>query len=951
MAELTPTGFRTAAYLEAKARLDKRQGKTRNNVECNPPNKRCGNRCIPPNWDCRIKGEGSDAHLKAVKTDPLGGIASIERGTKRIVRGISRGSFSDVEGGKKSIIRGAVKIAPGNIEQKKQLKTTLENRTRAIGIGLAVVTGGLSVHAILMKGNTFGYRDGLGRDINNAVRSGVNNVLDAVPILGSQRRAVRSQASTDVTSAAIRLGRTQTAGPVALSEQLDIPTSNALGQVRGTTIAQRNIESAGKLTRTINEVNTNARERNSNIYSWNEAHRQAFWNVKTKEQDISNKEINIFAKPAAEDFLRSQYAIPPSADTSSALKNALQEQIRLERDNYVSLARQQGFRIQRRDNRDIIHPDDNARFVRNLVRSTAGTGVMSREARNSIEDHVQSVLNQAPSTYTNKLYRETVLGFDTFYNKVGSTSRSVAGVASGTTEVDPRRTFNFDPQRIPTIPRRERDILEAADEMRSRYMLNQMRGNGNSALSISGTGHSELTRIAYFATRVNGTNNSSYSVTDRVAKAAASELAGRPVTSTTEAFTLLRTQYGFTGATEVRPASGATPNAPRGRETRGQRSQRGLTELARSIMARPGNENMSLATALRQARSEQRSDSPEHDLPPRVRAFLEHRADLKEAPRLGKPCGESHIPKTHECRKGQGPAASPRERSNSSSGRTVVLGVLGAAAGVAALMVATDAARYFRNKQLPATGNYRQILKTQLKKDGLTLKDRDIALGNYYDNVSKDWKLGEVVYYKNEKERKGHFGVYLGKRDGKHQFAAAGNQAAIGEKDPMRANGIISITEYGSNAKYDGAAVIWAKAPASVQPPRKYSDTEIVRRASLMLGKPYKLEMLENNCESWASMIVSGVPHSTQVRRFSAVTQGILKARDRMTTTSSGQGYSSTQMATWLAVNHRRFVADSAEYSVTDLKAPADVVKPNMNELEAMSTIKNYLMVLVASPT
>jgi len=653
MAELTPSGFRTAAYLEAKARLDKRQGKTRNKVVCNPPNKQCGNRCIPPNWDCRFKGEGSDPQLKAVKTDPLGGIASIERGTKRIVRGISRGSFADVEGGKKSIIRGAVKIAPGNIEQKKQLKTTLENRTRAIGIGLAVITGGLSVHAILMKGNTFGYRDGLGRDINNAVRSGVNNVLDAVPILGTQRRAVRSQASTDVTRAAIRLGRTQTSGPVALSEQLDIPTTNALGQVRGTTIAQRNIENAGKLTRTINEVNTSARERNTNIYSWNEAHRQAFWNVKTKEQDISNKEINIFAKPAAEEFLRSQYDIPPSADTSSALKSALQEQIRAERDNYVSLARQQGFRIQRRDSRDIIHPDDNTRFVRNLVRSTAGTGVMSREARNSIEDHVQSVLGQAPSTYTNKLYRETVLGFDSFYNKVGSTSRSVAGVSSGATEVDPRRTFNFDPQRIPTIPRRERDILEAADEMRSRFMLNQMRGTGNGALSIAGTGHAELTRIAYFSTRVNGTNNSTYSGTERVAKAAASELAGRPVTSTTEAFTLLRTQYGFTGATEVRPATGPGATAPRGRETRGQRSQRNLTELARSIMARPGNENMDLAAALRQARSEQRGDSPEYDLPPRIRAFLEHRADLKEAPRLGKPCGASHIPKAHECRKGE----------------------------------------------------------------------------------------------------------------------------------------------------------------------------------------------------------------------------------------------------------------------------------------------------------
>ena len=46
MDNMTPEGFRTAAYLEARARLDAR--KTSRNVHCNPPNVRCGNRCIPP---------------------------------------------------------------------------------------------------------------------------------------------------------------------------------------------------------------------------------------------------------------------------------------------------------------------------------------------------------------------------------------------------------------------------------------------------------------------------------------------------------------------------------------------------------------------------------------------------------------------------------------------------------------------------------------------------------------------------------------------------------------------------------------------------------------------------------------------------------------------------------------------------------------------------------------
>jgi hypothetical protein len=171
----TPEGFRTAAYLAARARLDaarsrSRSGKTSRRVSCNPPNVRCGGRCIPPAWDCRLKGEGPDPQLRAVKTDPLSGFANIQRGVQRITKGVTRGNLSEVQGGRAAIIRGVVKTVPGDIQQKKQLKTTLENRTRAIGIGLAVVTTGLGMHAILMKSNLYGYNKGWGKDINQATR-------------------------------------------------------------------------------------------------------------------------------------------------------------------------------------------------------------------------------------------------------------------------------------------------------------------------------------------------------------------------------------------------------------------------------------------------------------------------------------------------------------------------------------------------------------------------------------------------------------------------------------------------------------------------------------------------------------------------------------------------------------------------------------------------------------
>ena len=151
---ITLQGFRTAAYLETKARMDaarERTGKTRRQVTCTPPNVKCGGRCIPPNWDCRLKGKGPDPHLRAVRTDPVGGLANIERGVKRISKGVRKGSFSEIEGGKRAIVRGVVKATPGDIQRKKKLQADLERRAGVIATGLAVVGFGLFSHNQLKR--------------------------------------------------------------------------------------------------------------------------------------------------------------------------------------------------------------------------------------------------------------------------------------------------------------------------------------------------------------------------------------------------------------------------------------------------------------------------------------------------------------------------------------------------------------------------------------------------------------------------------------------------------------------------------------------------------------------------------------------------------------------------------------------------------------------------------
>ena len=139
--------IRSAAYLatrervDARGRLATRTGKTRG-VDCNPPNVKCGGRCIPPNWDCRLKGQGTNSELQAHRTDPLAGIASIQRGAKDLARGVVTLNPSRVQRGRSSLIRGAVKLAPGdNLEQKKQLKRQLTAASTPVMAVLGVTLG------------------------------------------------------------------------------------------------------------------------------------------------------------------------------------------------------------------------------------------------------------------------------------------------------------------------------------------------------------------------------------------------------------------------------------------------------------------------------------------------------------------------------------------------------------------------------------------------------------------------------------------------------------------------------------------------------------------------------------------------------------------------------------------------------------------------------------------
>lgn len=848
----TPEGFRTAAYLEARARLDAR--KTTRNVQCNPPNVRCGNRCIPPSWDCRLKGQGTDPHLRAVKTDPLGGLANIQRGTARITRGIVRGNFSEVEGGKRAIIRGAVKVAPGNLQQKKELQKKLEDRTRAIGIGLAVVTGGLGIHAILMKNNTFGYRNGLGADINSATRAGISRVFDALPLVGAQRARTRGAVSGAVGAATSRFATEAVSGPDALRATLGTGGESLLSR---TPLR----DNAGQLVVDTNRVDRTAASSSDNFYAWNQKHREAFWTSSINEAGVGGErgsKFSVFARPTAEEHLSRQFQLTSDeALTTRSIKDALATRIDTERGDLIALAKQQGYRVSRSGGREAINEADLGAFMRGVVRTTGGTSGYSPTIRRELESHLENVLTRSPSAYANTIYGRTVRGFNDFYKEVGDIARNTAGASA----LDPALR-----------QRGYAEILGSADLTRARYLSGRM----NLTRPIAGEAHAELVRTAYFATRVAGTRSSTYSITDRLALSAASELAGRPVTTTADAMRLLQSEYGFTGATRVRAAREATPRtaAPstQGAARPARRRVRSRSELIRTLTQ--GGLSPEAAAAEADRIISRRGD--EDDLSPelvRTATYLAARADFKEGGRLGKPCGASHIPKAHECRKGQG-ASAPE------SGRSAKAATIAAVAGGALTLAVAGTVAYNlktvsdpSKSPLAPSPSIKDLVKSMKKEAGT--KSASEAMGHYYTKKS-GLKPGDVVYFRNEKDPAAHFGIYLGEgKDGIVRAVIANtNKSRFSWTDVAE----IGATKPGIKTS-QALMTPLVKAPDpkfKAKTGTPFTNEEVVKRAIRIAGTDYKFSLTRDNCEALANGIAYGVPESEQLQRFRRATRAVV---------------------------------------------------------------------------
>jgi hypothetical protein len=683
----TPEGFRTAAYLATKARLDaparSRTGKTARAVDCNPPNVKCGGRCIPPNWDCRLKGEGVDPHLRAVRTDPVSGLANIERGVKRLGKGVRKGSFSEIEGGKRSIVRGIVKAIPGDLQRKQALQAQLERRAGGIALGLSIVGFGLFSHSQLKRAPF--YRDGVGRQIDDAVAAGIGRILDATPGIAGARRERRAAGAAAASAAVARAAGEAATGPAALRESL-LRTPTELER-RATDYANSRI-----LLNRISSVDVDAAGRGTNAETWRQQSLEAFWGTK-RTNAAGAGDGSTFSEPATHEFLSRQFGFRLGSGASDTdVRRQLTSALNREAASLQALARQQGVNLNDATQRST--------FLNRLVGPS--TDNFPENVRERAVGNLNQILGAAPrgreaavsrTELANRLYRETRDGFDQYFGRIADEVRQTPGAA------------------MPTEQRRAGygDLMNSARIGHSRYLAQRLAKPANVTGRI-GQGLSDAISKEYFARQVS--KSSTFTLSDRETRVAASELAGRDITSLSDATRYLQ-QNGFERLVPVqtagRAATGAAPAAttpPRGRRS----AQAQITDLARSLReaAKGRGEDMSLEASYRAARAEiarrQRGDA----LPPgliRATTYLAVRQDLQ-----GKPCGASHIPKAHECRKGAGVASQekqPPESDNKTRNRVAIAAAIGAGAALAA-----GGAIAYKNKEVVVPAISKRVIKS-----------------------------------------------------------------------------------------------------------------------------------------------------------------------------------------------------------------------------------------------
>jgi hypothetical protein len=504
------TNIRTATFLITQSRID---AKTRNTIACKPPNRRCGSRCIPPEWDCRLKGEGGDGHLKAAGrgSDPLAALASTQRGLGRLRKGITTGNFSELEGGRKAVIRGAVKASPQDLKKKKELQAALVQGSIGIGVALAVLGGGVRAHGILS--NIRSYREGIGKNIDDSVSNALHSVLDLHP--------ARARTKTEARNAVAELVRRRNGvGAVAgrnygLPDTSDILKTSPLDYSPFSAVGQR-----------VKNVSPSAY---TDFGEWHKASYKAMWSTpRLKEQQIYRVGDGYqFATLSGEDFLRTHYKVTGGAEVSGVkLVQQIADQLDAEHKTLTNYAKDRGFNLGKLEDRHSL--------ANTLLDAQQLTPAAREQARSQLLGTLHPNFRAIGTART--IYGKTISSYDTFYESIINSLPKVYG-PTGLRK---------------SVPLDQYPVMQNAMQGHAEFFATRLYPTAGRQ-AVKGPYSADLVNQHYFQT--NGfpaSVNTIWSAPSLTIQKAASEHAGRPIKDPSEALTILRGTGAFEGL-QIRP--------------------------------------------------------------------------------------------------------------------------------------------------------------------------------------------------------------------------------------------------------------------------------------------------------------------------------------------------------------------------------------------------------------
>jgi hypothetical protein len=682
----TPENVRATTYLVARERLDAKRRTTK--VKCVAPNRVCGGRCIPPDWDCRLKGEGADPHLTAVGkgSDPVAGLASVERGLSRIGRGVTKLSFSEIEGGRKALARGTAKLSPGDLKRKEEIKKNVDLFLGRVLLPASAIVGAGLLHKGLK--NFKGYRSGAGQQVDDAARSAIDLVRTNIPGYGA---AVRQRQRAGVAAVGA-MGRA--AGSIESLGATNLTTNAGQRRSLSTMVGRQSqyemdpllFNALDKSLRSV-DGKPNKRSAPSQLpYSeWHARSVEAFWNTPRTENMTpagAKSGGSAFSVHATNTLLANSFGFEPRQgralkDEGTFVVNRLATYLKTTGADIRSAMREAGLNAK--------DPTAVASYIGRAGGNTSADALSYRTL-------VASVISNDHQTQAKSIYARTVNSYDQLFRRVAEDIQQAPAI-----DIVRNRGNRNEAQSLRNM--RQNSFYNDAVEGHSVYLGRQL----NLPEPVYGSYTATVARKAYHARFVAGKrrlpNNNSVSLTLTPTEAlnAGLEIArakGLPEPSTSlAALRLVNESYGWpmgeyqrgNALGEVSLVRGSA-SRPRGVAQEGtptpERAARRRVRSRSQIVAdlvQAGYSPEAAATEANRLIAMRRQDA-------RMDTYGLVREDFTPTPdRKGKPCGKSFVPKQAKCSK---PTTArykePEPGQNAGTGLVQKVAKVAAVAGAAA---------------------------------------------------------------------------------------------------------------------------------------------------------------------------------------------------------------------------------------------------------------------------